>query len=57
MADDVDNASDIQEMQRDIALTNRVCYISVSAKTCVECDDIIPQGRRDAVPGCKLCIE
>ena len=38
-------------------IASRPRYAGVSAKRCCECDEPIPQGRRDAVPGVKLCVE
>lgn len=29
---------------------------SDSARQCDECDDVIPQARRDALPGVRLCV-
>lgn len=31
--------------------------VGESAEFCAECEEPIPQARRDAVPGVKLCIE
>jgi len=31
--------------------------VGESAATCVECDEPIPEARRAAVPGVKLCVE
>lgn len=57
MVDHLDNAADLEEMERDMAINKRVRYIGISATRCGECGDVIPQGRRDAVPGCKYCVE
>ena len=57
MADQLDDANGLEEMGRDLAINNRVKYVGISAVRCGECGDLIPQGRRDAVPGCKLCVE
>lgn len=38
-------------------IASRPRYVGVSAKRCVECDEPIPHGRREAVPGVKLCVE
>lgn len=57
MADQLDDANSLEEMGRDLAISNRVKYVGVSAMRCNECGELIPQGRRDAVPGCKLCVE
>jgi phage/conjugal plasmid C-4 type zinc finger TraR family protein len=34
----------------------RSADIAVSAKHCVECDEPIPEGRRQAMPGVQLCV-
>lgn len=57
MADQFDRASKLEEMERDIAINNRVRYAGISATRCNDCGDLIPQGRREAVPGCKYCVE
>ncbi len=57
MADQLDDAERIVNAQRDAALSNRVRYVGVSATRCEECGEKIPEGRRKAVPGCKLCVE
>ncbi len=57
MADPLDAAADLEEMERNQAINRRVRYVGISATRCGECGDLIPQGRRDAVPGCKLCVE
>ena len=31
--------------------------VGESLKFCAECEEEIPQARRDAVPGVKLCVE
>lgn len=38
-------------------IKSRVRYIGVSAKTCVECDEEIPEARRVALPGIKTCVD
>lgn len=57
MSDPLDQAADLEEMGRQIAIKNRVRYIGISATRCDVCGDLIPQGRRDAVPGCSHCVE
>lgn len=56
MADIIDTAAEIEELQRNAALSaHRVNRNAVSAEHCVECDDAIPDLRRVNVPGCKRC--
>ena len=38
-------------------IKSRVRYVGVSAKTCVECEDEIPEARRVALPGIKTCVD
>lgn len=46
-----------EEQQRIEALANRVQYQGESAHECADCDAVIPEARRKAVPGCQLCID
>lgn len=41
-------------LQRRIA--ERVQYQGESAQACEACDEPIPEGRREAVAGCTLCL-
>ncbi|HEC5315895.1 TraR/DksA family transcriptional regulator [Citrobacter sp. Cf042] len=54
--DIIDTAAEIEELQRNAALSaHRLNRNSVSAERCEECDEPIPEPRRDAVPGCQTC--
>ncbi|CZZ70891.1 TraR/DksA family transcriptional regulator [Enterobacter hormaechei] len=56
MADIIDSASEIEELQRNTALSaHRVNRNAVSAERCGECGEDIPEPRRAAVPGCQTC--
>ncbi|HHA1824982.1 TPA: TraR/DksA family transcriptional regulator [Enterobacter hormaechei subsp. xiangfangensis] len=58
MADIIDTAAEIEELQRNAALSaHRVNRNAVSAERCEECDEPIPEPRRAAVPGCHTCTE
>lgn len=57
MSDFIDATVDRETSIVETAVANRVRYVGVSATHCVECGEEIPQGRRDAVPGVKLCVE
>ena len=64
MTDISDLASDQEELDRACALRaqqNRAGLVGKtaadSATECVDCDEPIPQNRREAMPGCSLCIE
>ncbi|KVK24482.1 hypothetical protein AWS17_15355 [Enterobacter hormaechei subsp. steigerwaltii] len=56
MPDIIDTAAEIEELQRNAALSaHRLNRNAVSAERCEECDEDIPEPRRAAVPGCKTC--
>ncbi|URM24004.1 TraR/DksA family transcriptional regulator [Leclercia adecarboxylata] len=56
MADFADDASAVEELQREAALSaHRINRDAVSATHCVECGDDIPELRRVKVPGCQRC--
>ncbi|MER1658221.1 TraR/DksA family transcriptional regulator [Enterobacter cloacae] len=56
MADIIDTAAEIEELQRNAALSaHRVNRNAVSAEHCGECGEDIQAPRRAAVPGCKTC--
>ncbi|MCF2346230.1 TraR/DksA family transcriptional regulator [Enterobacter hormaechei] len=58
MADIIDTAAEIEELQRNAALSaHRIDRNAVSAEHCSECGDDIPEQRRIAVPGCQNCAE
>ncbi|EGQ5285123.1 TraR/DksA family transcriptional regulator [Enterobacter hormaechei] len=53
MADIIDTAAEIEELQRNAALSaHRIDHNAVSAEHCAECGEQIPEPRRAAVPGC-----
>lgn len=56
MADIIDTASEIEELQRNAALSaHRLNHHAISAERCEECDEPIPEPRRAVVPGCQTC--
>lgn len=55
MADIVDLADGLIEKTLEDALSNIPRYTGISAKECEECGDDIPEERRAAVRGVKLC--
>lgn len=57
MSDWVDDASLLEERQRQAALDNRVVYHGESLDECAECGDQISSARQIAVPGCTMCTE
>lgn len=58
MTDEVDIANDRAELERTLAVANitRNLYSGPSAAECDECGEAIPEGRRLAVPGVRLCV-
>ncbi|HDX9359032.1 TPA: TraR/DksA family transcriptional regulator [Escherichia coli] len=57
MADIIDNASTLEDLQRDAALSmHRLNHSAVSATHCEECGEPLIPERRDAFPGCKKCV-
>ena len=58
MADITDNASTLEDLQRDAALSmHRLNHSAVSATHCEECGDKLLDERRKAYPGCTMCVE
>lgn len=58
MADIIDSASDLEDLQRDAALSmRRINRNAVSATHCVDCGEAIPEMRRLKVPGCQRCAD
>lgn len=54
----IDQASALEEMMRDHAIqAHRLNHSAVSATHCEECDEELPDARRKAYPGCKMCVE
>ncbi|MFH2182204.1 TraR/DksA family transcriptional regulator [Citrobacter freundii] len=58
MADIIDNASTLEDLQRDAALSmHRLNHSAVSATHCEECYEELPEDRRKAYPGCTMCVD
>lgn len=55
MSDICDQADDVIEQTKQQALAQIPRYTGISATECVECGDVIPEGRRVAIPGVTLC--
>lgn len=55
-----DRAQEREQRHRDEALARYAAahprVLAPSATHCLDCEDPIPQGRRDACPGCERCI-
>ena len=55
MADIIDTASEIEELQRNASLSaHRINHKAVSATHCIECGEKISDKRREAVKGCTM---
>lgn len=58
MADIIDSASEVEELQRNAALAaHRMNRDAVSAIRCSDCDEELPEARRIAYPGCTMCVD
>ena len=58
MADFADDASAVEELQRNAALSaHRINRDAVSATHCAECEEELPEARRKAYPGCTMCVD
>ena len=56
MADIIDSASEIEELQRNTAIKmRRLNHQAISATHCCECGDPIDERRRLVVQGCRTC--
>lgn len=57
MSDVADDAQVIESVYLKVSISSasiKSQYV-VSAEICEECGDVIPEARRNAVPGCRLC--
>ena len=57
MADQLDVAWNLSEMNLKEALANRKVFYGESRTHCLDCEEPIPEGRRKAVPGCQYCVK
>ncbi len=55
--DDADIAQRNQELHIRVAIANVFRPPGESAIYCAECEEAIPDDRRTAIPGCRLCID
>ncbi|MGR6981206.1 TraR/DksA family transcriptional regulator [Testudinibacter sp. P27/CKL/0425] len=57
MTDLFDRASKIEQQQRDLAIAkHRQQHGKVSAIYCEDCDEPIPELRRQTIVGCSRCV-
>ncbi|MCJ2164655.1 MULTISPECIES: TraR/DksA family transcriptional regulator [unclassified Pseudodesulfovibrio] len=59
MADFCDIGSDMERLARDTAIANAGMKHTdaPSRETCAECGHVIPEARRQAIPGVTLCVK
>lgn len=58
MTEIIDQASALETMMREQAIqAHRINRDAVSAVKCEECGDRLPEARRKAYPGCKMCVD
>lgn len=55
MADEIDIAQERIEADMAHRIATRTVYTGISAEEC-ECGEEIPEGRRLAIPGVRLCV-
>lgn len=55
MADEIDIAQERIEADMVHRIATRTVYTGISAKECEECGEDIPEDRREAVKGVKVC--
>ncbi|CAM3213140.1 TraR/DksA C4-type zinc finger protein [Pseudomonas fluorescens] len=55
MSDICDDADVVIEEALNRSLSQIPRYTGISATECVDCGDVIPEGRRVAIPGVTLC--
>ena len=55
MTDIVDLANDLVELRLQEAIASCPRHTGPSATHCEECDDVIPERRRKALPGVQTC--
>ncbi|EBA2367890.1 TraR/DksA family transcriptional regulator [Salmonella enterica] len=55
-SDIIDQANELVEHRLQLAIQkHRIDQNAVSAEHCSECEEVIPEARRVAMPGCKTC--
>lgn len=55
-SDIIDQANELVEHRLQLAIQkHRIDQNAVSAEHCSECEEDIPEARRVAMPGCKIC--
>lgn len=57
MADNIEKGTETSDLFLKASLSKRVIYTGVSAVNCIECDEEIPEKRRQSIKGCKHCTD
>ncbi|OCG24640.1 conjugal transfer protein TraR [Gilliamella sp. wkB108] len=57
MRDVIDRANDLAQLELDNLIANRKTFQGESATHCIECDEPIPEKRRQLLKGCQLCVD
>ncbi|URL06446.1 TraR/DksA family transcriptional regulator [Avibacterium sp. 21-595] len=57
MTDNLDRAQQLEQMQREIALKKHRTFKGVSALYCQDCDEPIPEKRRQLIQGVQRCVD
>lgn len=64
MTDDIDRAQDREQQLRADALRDQARRAGLAGKTgadsateCIDCGVLIPEARRQAIPGCQRCVK
>ncbi|HBT3253703.1 TPA: TraR/DksA family transcriptional regulator [Klebsiella aerogenes] len=56
-AEIIDQANELAQQRIDMAIAaHRINHNAISAEYCVECGEPIPEARRQAYPGCTMCV-
>jgi phage/conjugal plasmid C-4 type zinc finger TraR family protein len=55
MPDFIDDTQERMDAELEARIASRTVYTGISATEC-ECGEEIPEGRRLAIPGVKLCV-
>ena len=55
--DDADRAQERMELEMKTVLASHYLKCATSAHFCVDCDERIPEARRQAYRGCQRCVE
>lgn len=57
MTDQFDRAQQLEEMAREIAIKKHRTFKAVSRVYCEDCDALIPEKRRQLIPGVSRCVD